>query len=790
MYNISKDDWIISEEGFDKQKTGFWETIFTLGNGYLGSRGVLEESFENGYPGNYLAGIYDQAGSQPFEIVNAPNPLRTEIYINGGRLSVNEMKIAEHRRVLDLKKAVLHRRTVFQNDQGRYEYESARFFSLKDFHAAVMVFSLKPLDCDAEITVKRIIDGTTENAVQAVGDPVKHYSVRDCSFHNPEGAVYLEAKTINSGQSIGMAADLEFSGRSTPAEVRWAVSASEEIISRECSFKAAKGKRYTFTSFISIYTSRDKERSIKKSCLESLSALKVKDAAAIFKAHCGAWGKRWANSDFLIDGEAFLQNNMRLNIYHLLIAVPPEDLDVSIPAKTLSGEWYKGHIFWDAEIFVLPFFVFTQPELAKNLLLYRYRRLKQARAKARGSGYEGAWWPWESAESGDDETPETWINYDGTVIPVHVSKREIHIAGDIIYGVVLYYLATSDREFMLRYGAEMVFETARFWATRVNYNSEKDYYEIKDVIGPNEFQECVDNNFYTNYMARWNLRYAAELYDLLAKEHPLRLNRLAKKIELKKEEIQSWREISKKIIAFIDQDGLIEEFEGYFSKKEFLIQEWDKDGMPVWPASLDLAEVKDTQLVKQADVILLIRLFATEFDGQVKKVNHDFYEKRTTHKSSLSLPSYAITALELGNIRESYKHFMQAVRADYGNLYGNTELGVHAAALGGAWQIAGYGFTGLKIKEGILSVNPVLPGEISGIRLNFWFRNALFELKVANVEEKLEVEVLFVRDRIRNREGIWLEICGEKCFLSRGQKVRRCQQRTIGEVPVTAGSQR
>ena len=737
-----------------------------------------------------LAGIYDQAGSQPFEIVNAPNPLRTEIYINGGRLSVNEMKIAEHRRVLDLKKAVLHRRTVFQNDQGRYEYESARFFSLKDFHAAVMVFSLKPLDCDAEVTVKRVIDGTTENAVQAIGDPIKHYSVQDCSFHNPKGSVYLEAKTTNSGQSIGMAADLEFTGRGSHPEVKWAVSASEETVSRECSFMAAKGGKYTFTSFMTIYTSRDKKRSIKKSCLESLSALKVKGAAAIFKAHCAAWRKRWTNSDLLIDREAFLQKNVRLNIYHLLIAAPPEDLDVSIPAKTLSGEWYRGHVFWDTEIFVLPFFVFTQPELARNLLLYRYRRLKQARDKARKNGYEGAWWPWESAESGDDETPKLWINYDGTVIPVYVSEREIHISGDIIYGVVLYYQATSDREFMLRHGAEMVFETARFWATRVNYNSEKKYYEIKDVIGPNEFQECVDNNFYTNYMARWNLRYAAELYELLTKEHPLRLNRLAKKIELKKEEIQSWREISEKIIAFINQDGLIEEFEGYFNKKEILIQEWNQDGMPVWPASVDLADAKDTQLVKQADVILLLRLFATEFDGQVKKVNHDFYEKRTTHKSSLSLPSYAITALELGNLGESYKHFMQAVRADYGNLYGNTELGVHAAALGGAWQIAGYGFTGLKIKEDILSVNPVLPGEISGIRLNFWFRNALFELIVANVEEKLEVEVLFVRDRIRNREGIWLEICGEKHFLSRGQKVRRCQQRTIGEVPVTAGSQK
>jgi kojibiose phosphorylase len=488
----------------------------------------------------------------------------------------------------------------------------------------------------------------------------------------------------------------------------------------------------------------------------------------LFKAHVKAWDKRWQYSDVKIEGEDSQQKILRFNLYHLLIAASPRDIDASIAAKTLSGEWYKGHVFWDTEVFILPFFICTQPETAKNLLLYRYRRLKQAKKGAKAQGYKGALWPWESAASGRDETPQTWVNFDGTVIPVYNSKREHHIAGDVIYGVSLYYQATSDKDFMLQYGAEMIFETARFWASRVTYNYKKDRYEIKEIIGPNEFQECVNNNSYTNALAKWTLKYAVELYSHFQNNHPRKLKFITKKMELKREEVAAWKEIADKIVFLISANGLIEEFEGYFQKKDVTIREWDNNDMPVWPDEVNLAEVKNTQLVKQADVILLLQLFSDEFSTRVKEINYNYYALRTTHKSSLSLSSYAIIALELGETKRADKYFKQVVKTDFSDIYGNTELGIHAAALGGVWQIIGYGFAGIKIKDGMLKVRPVLPDNWKRLNFRLWFKQALIEFDIS----KFATEAFIVTDKIKKRKRVELEIYGQRYTLYSGERIK------------------
>ena len=483
----------------------------------------------------------------------------------------------------------------------------------------------------------------------------------------------------------------------------------------------------------------------------------------MLRRHVKAWDKRWHYSDISIEGDLFAQKALRFDMYHLLIAAPPEDIDVSIPAKTLTGEWYKGHVFWDTEIYVLPFFIYTQPKVAKEFLLYRYRRLKQAQDRARAQGYKGALWPWESAVSGEDETPQAWVNFDGTVIPVYNSRREHHIAGDVIYGVFLYYQVTGDEDFMLRYGAEMIFEAARFWASRVTYNKQSERYEIKEVIGPNEFQECVNNNSYTNALAKWTLRRAFELYQHLSEKHQRKLGALASKIGLRNEEVNAWWEIAKRMVFLIQSDGLIEEFEGYFARKDVVIKEWDENGMPILPSEVKLAEAKETQLVKQADVLLLLRLFSDEFSLNVKRINFDYYERRTTHKSSLSIPSYAIVAGELGETEKAYKYFIPAVSTDLDDIYGNTELGIHAAALGGVWQIALNGFAGMKLKGDALSIVPTLPEPWQSMRFRVWFRDALIDFSI--LKDGVEAFVA------KSRRGVNVELYGRKYFLHQGERV-------------------
>lgn len=764
---LSGKEWTVSENSIDAEKIRFQETVFTLGNGYLGSRGILEEGHKNGYAGTYIAGIYDHGGGQSFELVNAPNPVHVEIYAGGKKLSLENMEVVEYSRTLDIKKATLLRRTVFKDAGRRYEYRSMRFFSLKDMHTGVMAFSFKSLDGDVQVVVKHIIDGTTENKGQAIGDPVKHYAVtRAAAGEAGDEALYLEAKTTDYGISIGMAAAGEIKGAGLEPGVKWDFNTEKDSVERECSFTARQGKRYRFDVFISIYTSREQKQEVKKACLNGVMAAREYGFAKLFKAHVKAWENRWHDSSITIEGEDFLQKALRFNMYHLLIAAPPGDIDVSIAAKTLSGEWYKGHVFWDTEIFVLPFFIFTKPEIAKNLLMYRYRRLQQAREGAQAQGFKGALWPWESASSGRDETPQTWVNFDGTIIPVHNTKREHHIAGDVIYGLSLYYRATGDKDFMLRYGAEMIFETARFWASRAVYDREREHYVIKEVIGPNEFQECVNNNSYTNYLAGWTLRFGVELYYKL-KNHPRKLGSIAKKIGLMKQEVEKWRETAEKIVFLISPAGLIEEFEGYFNKKDVLISEWDENGMPVWPAGVNLADAKDTQLVKQADTILLLQLFSGDFSLDVKRINFDYYLKRTTHKSSLSLSSHAIIALELGDLKRAYEFFVQAAKTDIGNVYGNTELGVHAAALGGAWQIAVYGFAGVTIKGGMLRINPVLPEQWRRLNFRLWFKKTLIEFNIS----KNGTQAFVVKTKGGNREGTVLEIYGERYLLRPGEKI-------------------
>jgi len=770
---LSEKEWTVSEDNIDEQKIRFQETLFTLGNGYLGSKGILEEGSKQRYAGTYIAGIYNRKEGQSSELVNAPNPIGVEINVDGKRLSPDNMVVIEHRRILDLKKAALFRQTVFEDpDTGkRYEYESMRFFSLKDVHTGAVTFSFRPLDGNVRVVFKHIIDGTIKNEVQAIGNPVKHYAVTYTTASktkDKDEVMYLEAKTIESGISLGFAAAGDVKGAGLGTGIKWEYQLDEEFIGRECSFIAKKKKRYTFEVYISIYTSREQRQGLKKACLNGARTAKRLGITRLFKAHVKAWDKRWQYSDVKIEEEDSLQNILRFNLYHLLIAAPPKDIDASIAAKTLSGEWYKGHVFWDTEIFVLPFFIFTQPEIAKYLLLYRYRRLKQAKEKAKDQGYKGALWPWESAASGRDETPQTWVNFDGTVIPIYTSKKEHHIAGDVIYGVSLYYQTTSDEDFMFKYGAEMIFETARFWASRVTYNSKKDCYEIKDVIGPNEFQECVDNNSYTNALARWTLKYAAELYNHFQNNHPRKLKVITKKIELKREDIIAWNEIADKMVFLIFANGLIEEFEGYFQKRDVTIKEWDNNDMPVWPGEVSLAEAKDTQLVKQADVILLLQLFSGEFSTNVKEINYKYYAPRTTHKSSLSLSSYAVVAFELGEAERADKYFRQVMKTDFSNVYGNTELGIHAAALGGVWQIIGYGFAGIKIKDGMLKVRPVLPDKWKRLNFRLWFKQALIEFDIS----KNATEAFIVTDKIKKRKKVELEIYDQRYTLYPGERIK------------------
>jgi kojibiose phosphorylase len=401
------------------------------------------------------------------------------------------------------------------------------------------------------------------------------------------------------------------------------------------------------------------------------------------------------------------------------------------------------------------------------MLMYRYRRLDAARENAVHLGYAGALWPWESAASGVDETPDWWVNFDGSKIPVYNKEREHHIAGDVIYALANYHRVTHDEKFMRLYGAEMVFETARFWASRVTLDDDTGMYEIREVIGPNEFQESVDNNAYTNFLARWTLEYAVDLYARAEQEEDEAWGEVIASIDLGDAEVETWREVAAKIVFNKGIEGLIEEFDGYFQHEDVVIQEWDEHGMPRWPEEVELEEVKETQLIKQADVVLLLSLFPGAFSDRDKRVNLDYYEPRTTHKSSLSPPSYATLAAQLGEIERAYKYCPPSVFVDLKDVHHNTEKGMHAAAIGGAWQMVVHGFAGIRVEEDGLCISPRLPDDWNRVKLRLWYRDVLLGCSLSS----RRVEVTVMEDRRSDGDGVELVIFGEKHFPSRGETV-------------------
>ena len=740
---VSDDEWLIQERGFNPDRQAEYESVFSLGNGYMGSRAVLEELPAGSSQGTYVAGIFDKSEAETVEIVNLPDPVGLRLYADGEPIAIDQMEVTGYDRTLDMRCGTLARRTSYQSKKGglyEYEYWSLRAFSAADEHIMLMRVYFIAVDSDVDMLVESSIDASTLNIRKEMGTEIKHYSVVEAD--QTDGICYLDVKLNDSGRMIAYAADLSVQGSDSGSDdVLRTSEFADGKLTESLRFRAHKGIVYTFEKIVSIYTSRDvppeDTRNIRDVTVDALKQSLNTGFDEMLAAHNDKWDELWSAADIVIDGDPDAMKALRFNLYHLMIAGSRSDNQVSIAPKALTSSWYNGHFFWDTELFVLPFFTFTYPDIARNLLMYRYYRLDEARKNAGKQNLPGALFPWESAETGEEVTPKTWVNPEGTIIDVHTMEREHHITGDVAYAVYQYYRATADTGFLLDYGAEIILETARFWAGRVSYNDTSGKYGIKDVIGPNEYQECVDNNAYTNYLARWNLRCGILLYAEILGRYPDKRKTLCEKIGLKQSEIDEWRKIADNIEFTVLEDDMIEEFSGYFDKLDVTIEKWNERGMPIFPDAVPLERAHESQLVKQADVVLLLHLFNEDFSDDVKTVNLDYYDRRTTHESSLSPSIYAILCTEAGEVDRAYKYLKYALYGDLSDNYGNVKHGIHAASLGGVWQAAIFGFAGVRIKtkgdgslDEMLTVNPKLPENWKRLRFNLCWQGFKLEFDI------------------------------------------------------------
>lgn len=748
--------WLIKEEGWVRSLQGIRESQLALGNGFLGSRAVLEEIPYDAKPGTYICGLYDRIGSHVADIVNLPNPFNFRIMVNGEKLGLIAMDVETHKRKLNLRHGLLLRRTVFEDSKNRrYDYQSLRFVSMHNKHIGVMQVVFTPMDEAVTASIETGINTSVYNTGTVTEGRKRHFRIKEVGQFNNEG--YLVVETFGKEHTVIFRSGFyyETMGKKTAAK--------DNIFE----MRMRKNQAVVFTKIF--YVDRisqggDLER-MKKSSERGFRKAFQTNFRSLLKRHTDAWEGLWNIAEVSIWSAPEVEKNFRFNIYHLLICAVENNGSSSIGARALSGEGYHGHIFWDAEIFMFPFYLYTLPGVAKNMLLYRYKRLDAAREIAGRFGYKGAMFPWESAGLGEDETPGWAKDLDGKVIKIYTGLLEHHITADIAYAFYHYYNATHDEKFMWDCGYEVIFETARFWASRTQYNKRKKTYEIRHVIGPDEFHEDVNNNAFTNMMAKWNLLTAHKIFIKIKKSDPDSFRKLGRKIGLHAREPRKWRVIASSISIKVDKGMLIEQFDGYFRKKRVKIKNLDENSIPIISEKITPRDYRRTQYVKQADVILLLYLLSDVFGLKTKKKNYEYYIERTIHRSSLSLPIHSLMAIDVGDKSRAYRYFNAAIHADLSNIHNNTFEGVHAACIGATWQVLINGFAGLRIYKGMLSINPKLPKIWRKILFSINWRDALMRMEVKNDKVKIQVDPA-ARKKIKIMVfGALHELTGSKTFV-------------------------
>ena len=706
--------WTVSEEGFDPARQHHLETVFTTGNGYFCTRGSLEE----GYPGDHALtlahGIFDNVPIVFTELANLPNWLDLSLTVDGHPFRLDQGECLHSERWLDLRRGTLCREVRWQAPSGALlDLTFERFASYEHEHIGALRVLVTAVNQPCQITVTTGLNGHVAN------QDILHWEHLG-QGQADDGTIWLHSRTRHSGLELVSAASLS---ASTGAPIQAQLCPGHPRLTMTERLDA--GQTLQLDKLISYTASRDPVPNAPDVIGRALTALAGQSYEALRAGQVRAWRDLWGETDILLEGDDEAQLALRFYLFQLLVAAPQHDERVSIGAKTLSGLGYRGHVFWDTDIFILPFFTYTLPHIARNMLMYRYHTLPGARRKAAANGFSGAQYAWESAATGDEVTP-TWVPHPNgkDLIRIWTGDIEIHISADVAYAVVQYWRVTGDDVFMRDYGAEIVLDTARFWGERAELeeSGEERRYVLRDVIGPDEYHDHVDNNAYTNRMVQWHLQTALDVLDWLQAQYPDRYAALRAQLDLSDARLAHWQDVIAHILILRDPaTGLIEQFEGFFGLEPIdpaVIAAADRSMQTI----LGIEGANRSQVIKQPDVLMLLCLLRDEVDPRTWQVNWDTYVPLTDHRygSSLGPSFHAWAACELGRPDEAYDYFMLAARADLHDVRGNADDGIHAASAGGLWQAVVFGFAGLRLGADGPSITPRLPSHWQ--RLSFRLR--------------------------------------------------------------------
>lgn len=710
MLNVS----VLTEPGFCPHSLNKFASIMACGNGYIGIRATHEEDYTRQTRGMYLAGLYHQAGrNETTELINLPDITGIDVELDGVNFTLLSGDILEWQRELAFANGELRRSVVWRSPDGkRYRLESRRFASLDQLPLVAMQISITPLDAVSQVVLKTGIDATQTNSGRQHLDEV---SVRVFDQHYMQGVYETQDRTSD----VVISAFCQLSTKSDSC-----FTAKNRRLSVHHSLTVAKGDTVTLEKIVWVTHRSDKslsQASFARSALADLKVCAARGYNALLESSSYAWKDVWLDARVEVTS-AEHQDQIALDyaVWHLTTMTPAHDERSSIAAKGLTGEGYKGHVFWDTEIFLLPFHLFTRPQVARSLLRYRWLNLSGAREKARRNGWPGALFPWESAASGQEETPEfAAINIrTGTRQKVASALAEHHIVADIAWAVVAYWQATHDDAFMRNEGLTLLVETATFWMGRAT--EIKGRLEIHDVIGPDEYTEHVNNNAYTNYLAWYNVASACRFMAMFGREDA------------------GFTQNAKQFLARLwlpepRTDGVIPQDDSFMAKPAIDLSRYKaKAGKQTILLDYSRAEVNEMQILKQADVVMLNYLLPERFTPQQCVANLAFYEPRTIHDSSLSKAIHGIVTARCDDTEGAYAFWRDGVAIDLGDDPHSSDDGIHAAATGAIWSGVIQGFAGMQIVEGELHLAPKLPAHWRRLAFPLRWRNARMHFAFEN----------------------------------------------------------
>ena len=731
---LKHDEWSLIEEGFDANLHRSSESIFSLGNGIMGQRAMFEEKYSGvTLQGNYIAGIYypDKTrvgwwknGYPEYfaKVLNAPSWIGINVIVDGEELDLNVCKTSNFRRVLNMKEGVLTRSFIATFASGKQiKVEAIRFLSMVDTENGVIKYSVTPLNFTGSITYVPYIDGDVENEDSNYHE--KFWNILE--VNGPAGEGYLVANTKKLDFqvcSFAMKNNLTLNGK--PVDAKPVLSVDSKMVSNKYTVAVSQNETLTIYKYVAVLsTLNHKADQLVTSAQASALKAYTKGFDKMLAEHVNCWAKKWENSDIVIEGDIAAQQGIRFNIFHLNQTYTGEDARLNIGPKGFTGEKYGGSTYWDTEAYCIPFYLATAPSnVTRNLLIYRHKHLQRAIENAAKLGFKNGAALYPMVTMNGEECHNEW----------EITFEEIHRNGAIAFAIYNYIRHTGDEKYLEEFGLDVLVGISRFWSQRITWSEDRQKYVMLGVTGPNEYENNINNNWYTNKLAVWCMKYTLEAIENVKGRNSARLSEVLSNLKFNyEEEAPRWKDIvekmyfpyNEKLHVFMQQDG-------YMDKEQILVNDLNKAERPInqhW--SWD--RILRSCFIKQADTLQGVYLFEEEFDTATIERNFKFYEPRTVHESSLSPCVHSILACRIGDMDKAYEMYLRTSRLDIDDYNHEVHEGLHITSMAGTWMSIVEGYGGKRVHDKKLFLNPTIPAAWSSYSFKIKFLEQDLEIKVS-----------------------------------------------------------